>query len=456
MTLFKTGKALTRLIVAALMMLSLVLVACGDPTATTSAPAATTAPSGTTAPAASGTTAGSAATTAPAGTTAMAAMTTAPAGTTAMAAMTTAPAGTTAMAAMTPGTTTGAMSGTPSATTSGSGSMSASTVDFTKATANVTGSGSSLVNPVMQEWLKGFGAKATSAKVNYNSVGSGQGRQDIYGGKSDFAGTDTFAPASEADGANYTYFPVTLAGVVLAYNLDGVTDLKLDPATIGGIYTGKITKWNDPAIKAINSGATLPDLAITLAVRQDSSGTSSVFSNYVAAVSPDFKAFGIAGSQPTWSKAGLSPVQAPQNDGVAGLVKGTKGTLGYIEVAYAIANSIPYASVKNAAGNFVKPTLENISAAAASATVPDTLQINLLNQPGANAYPISTTTYIMVPKDFKDATKAYTVLALISYAVHEGQAVGPGKNYAPLPASLVEKIDAKLKTVTAGGQPVLK
>lgn len=419
--------------VLAVFLLTVMLAACGDNTATT-APA-TTAPAATTA----------AATTA--------AMTSAAA----TSAAATAAANTTS-AATSAAATTAAMSGT-----AGAGSTLPSGITASSLNANLNGSGSTLVNPALKVWQTEFGKIAPNVKVNYPGGGSGQGRSDFLTGKTDFGVSDIQITAAELQQNNkqpnsVIMLPATLAAVVLTYNLPGVSELDLSPEVIGAIYTGKITKWDDAKIKADNPNATLPSLDIKFATRSDSSGTSNVFTSYLVAISPDFSAAmgGKPSSQPKWENAGINVTTASGNDGVAGLVKQTPGTLGYNEVAYALQNNLTYATVKNAAGKYVKPTLDNISAAAAGAKPDDNLNLNLINQPGDNTYPISTTTFFLLNKDYSDAAKGQAIVSFVWYAVHQGGADAKSANYAPLPDSLVKLVEAKLKTITAGGQPVIK
>ena len=435
--------------VLAVLLLTVVLAACGDATNTT-APA-TTAPAATTAAAAPTT---AAATTAAAMTTAAA---TTAAGTSAAA---TTAAGTTSAA------TTAAATSAAATTASGTaGADSALPPGITAASlnANLNGSGSTLVNPALKVWQTEFGKLAPNVKVNYPAGGSGQGRSDFLTGKTDFGVSDVQITSAELqqnnkDPKSVIMIPATLAAVVLTYNVPGVSDLQLSPEVIGGIYTGKITKWDDAKIKADNPNATLPSLDIKFAVRSDSSGTSDVFTSYLVAISPDFSAAmgGKSSGQPKWENAGINVTTASGNDGVAGLVKQTPGTLGYNEVAYALQNNLTYASIKNAAGKFVKPTLDNISAAAGSAKPDDNLNVVLVNQPGDNTWPISTTTYFLLNKDYSDAAKGQAIVALVWFATHQGGTDAKSANYAPLPSSLVSLVEAKLKTITAGGQPVIK
>jgi phosphate transport system substrate-binding protein len=358
-------------------------------------------------------------------------------------------------------TTTAAAATTAATTTTAAamgGAMSAPAYASLKGT--LAGSGSSLIDPVMQPWIKAFAGIASNANVSYTKNGSGAGRKDFFGGNTNFAVSDVAPSDKELSdyGKKVLYFPMTIAGVVIVYNLPGVDKLKLDADTVGKIYTGQIKKWNDPAIAALNSGAKLPDTAISFAVRQDTSGTTGVFTSYLAAISSDFKTK-VGGSTQApdgWGKVGLRVTQGNGNDGVAGLVKQTEGTIGYVEVAYALANKLTYVSLKNQAGNFVDPTLDNLSAAAAGAKPSDTLILDLINQADPNAWPITTTTYGIVNVDQTDADKAATLVAFLYWATHDGQDLGPKYNYAKLPAAIVTADEKQLGKVMLNGQPVMK
>lgn len=418
----KSKGANLSLTLLAVLLLTVVLAACGDNT-NTAAPAATTAAAGTTT------------------------------------------AATTAAVATTAATTTTAAATTSAGSTAAAGSDSTLPTGITAAslTANLNGSGSTLVNPALKVWQTEFGKIAGGVKVNYPGGGSGQGRSDFLTGKTDFGVSDVQVTAAEAQQNNkqltdIIQIPSTLAAVVLTYNLPGVSDLNLTPEVIGAIYTGKITKWDDAKIKADNASVKLPSLDIKFAVRSDSSGTSDVFSGYLVAISPAFSAAigGKSSGQPKWETAGINVTTAAGNDGVAGLVKQTAGTIGYTEVAFALQNSLTYATVKNSAGKFVKPTLENISAAAASAKPDDNLKIILVNQPGDTSYPIATTTYFLLNKTYADAAKGQAIVSFVWYAIHKGGTDAKTANYAPLPASIISLAEARLKTITAGGSPIIK
>jgi phosphate transport system substrate-binding protein len=379
---------------------------------------------------------------------------------------------TAAPAPATTGAATGAATGgaTTAAVTTGAATAAVATdttlptgISATSLTANLNGSGSTLVNPALKVWQTEFGKIAAGVKVNYPAGGSGQGRSDFLTGKTDFGVSDVQVSADEASKnnrqlSNIIQIPATLAAVVFTYNLPGVSDLNLSPEVIGAIYTGIITKWDDNKLKADNPGINLPSLDIKFAVRSDNSGTSDVFTSYLIAVSPDFSAAmgGKSSGQPKWEAAGINVTTASGNDGVAGLVKQTPGTLGYNEVAFALQNNLTYASIKNAAGKFVKPGLDNISAAAADAKPDDNLKVNLINQTGDTTYPIVTTTYFLLNKDYADAAKGQAVVSFAWYAIHKGGIEARDANYAPLPASIVSRAEAKLKTITAGGSTILK
>jgi phosphate transport system substrate-binding protein len=411
---------------------SLLLAACGATATPTAAP--TTAPATT-----------AAATTAPATT---AAATTAPATTAAATAAPTTARPTTAPATTAAATTAPAVAATPP------GGYKVSSA------ATLTGSGASFPNPVYQEWIKLFATANPDVKLTYNSIGSGGGRNNFKNKEVDFAGTDAFPTDKEREdyGAASIAIPTTLGAVVVAYNLPGVTNLKMTPALVGDIFTGKVTKWNDPKIAAENSGVSLPDLAISIAVRQDNSGTTDVFSKWLATVSPDFKALGIAGGLPAWERGGVTVAKAPQNDGVTGLIKQTTGGLGYIEASYAIANNISYAAMKNPAGNYVKADLESISLAAAGAAVPNDFNINVFNSQDPKAYPTAATTWIWIPKEIADKAKGEALLKFLWWVVTDPAPIEAAKKlgYAPLPPAVVAKVQDSLKTVTSGGQPILK
>jgi phosphate transport system substrate-binding protein len=247
---------------------------------------------------------------------------------------------------------------------------------------------------------------------------------------------------------------MTLGAVVVSYNLPSVTGLKLAPDAIAGIFLGEIKTWNDARIAESNPQVALPSLPITIVHRTDGSGTTAVFTEYLAKVSPQWTAKVGAGKSVKFP-VGLG---AKGNEGVAGQVKTTPGSIGYLELAYARQAGLAHAAVKNRGGIFVEPSLEGITAAAASvaATMPADLRVSIVDPPGDAAYPISAFTYILVYEDQGDAVKGKALAQFLWWAVHDGQPFGPPLHYAPLPSQVVTAVESKLRSMRAGGQALLK
>jgi phosphate ABC transporter phosphate-binding protein len=248
------------------------------------------------------------------------------------------------------------------------------------------------------------------------------------------------------------HIPTVLGAVVATYNLPGVDKLQFSGETLADIFLGKITAWNDPKIAADNPGVTLPDTEITVAHRSDGSGTTSIFTNYLSSVSPEWKTKVGAGDTVQWPTG----QGGEKNPGVAAIVQQTEGAIGYVELIYAAANKLPEPAIKNAAGKYVAPTLESVSAAAAGflANTPDDLRVNIVNPPaGDNAYPISGYTWILVTKDQKDEAKAQALTDFLYWALTSGSDSAKALNYAPLPDQIREKAIAKLAEITVNGKP---
>jgi phosphate transport system substrate-binding protein len=329
-------------------------------------------------------------------------------------------------------------------------------------TAKLTGSGASFPDPIYQKWIKDYKALAPNVEINYQSVGSGQGRKDFFGAVTDFGGTDKYASDAElAAATNATsgtlktdvlHIPTVLGAVVATYNLPGVDKLQFSGETLADIFLGKITTWNDPKIAADNPGVTLPDTEITVAHRSDGSGTTSIFTNYLSSVSPEWKQKVGAGDTVQWP-AGQG---GEKNPGVAAIVQQTEGGIGYVELIYALANNLPTPAVKNATGKYVVPSLESTAAAAAGflAKTPDDLRVNIVNPPtGEDAYPIAGYTWILIAKDQKDEAKAQALADFLYWALTEGSAAAKDLHYAPLPDSVREKAIAKLTQIMVNGKP---
>jgi phosphate transport system substrate-binding protein len=322
----------------------------------------------------------------------------------------------------------------------------------------VQGAGATFPNPLYQTWLSEYNKTTPNVKLDYQSIGSGGGIKQVSEQTVDFGGSD--APMKDEDlraarGGEILHIPTVLGSVVITYNLQGVAKgLKLTPEAISGIYLGAIRKWNDPQIASLNPDTALPAADITVVYRSDGSGTTYVFTDYLSKVSRDWSGKVGTGTSVQWP-VGLG---AKGNEGVTGQVKQTPNSIGYVELLYAEQNKMPYAAVKNAAGEIVLPTLEAVTAAAAGAAgeMPDDLRVSITNAPGGGAYPISSYTYLLVYKDQKDQAKGKALVDFLWWAIHDGQAIAARMGYAPLPAEVVHKAEGKITSMTHQGLPLLR
>lgn len=329
-------------------------------------------------------------------------------------------------------------------------------------TLQLSGSGSSLVYPLLSQWTSNYHGLHSNVQINYQSVGSGAGVTDFQNKVVDFAGTDAATVPSSNPNATLT-IPETIGAVTLAYNIPNVpTGLHLNENVTAEIFNGTITKWNDPAIMALNNGLGLPSNTITTVHRSDSSGTTFIFEGYLLR-----SAFWFAPQSKSWpSKAGGNSITGLQNTGVANQISMTPNSIGYVEVAYALQNSMNVAYVQNKdRSSFVKPTLANITAAVSSAdptTLPtgglqDWSAVSLLLERGANSYPIVSFTYIVVYQQLNvrplmTLDKAKALVDFLWYIVHDGQAAGASLDYATLPGSIVTIDETSIKSITYNGQ----
>jgi len=314
----------------------------------------------------------------------------------------------------------------------------------------INGAGATFPAPLYTKWFAEYHRLHPEYSFNYQAIGSGGGIQQITAGTVDFGASD--APMKDEQIAKIpgvVHVPTVLGAVVVTYNAP-IQTLKLTPEILSDIFLGKITKWNDPAIAALNKGEKLPDLAITVAHRSDGSGTSYGFTDYLSKVSAEWKSKVGAGTSVQWP-VGLG---GKGNDGVSGLVKGTPGAIGYVELAYANQNKLSLAELKNKEGVFVKPSLESTSAAAAGVTMPADYRVSITDAGGKASWPIASFTYLLVRKDQADAKKGEALVNFLWWATHEGQALAAPLDYAPLPKSVVGMVEATLKTLTVQGKPV--
>ncbi|KAF1706838.1 phosphate ABC transporter substrate-binding protein PstS [Pseudoxanthomonas sacheonensis] len=307
--------------------------------------------------------------------------------------------------------------------------------------AEISGAGASFIYPLVSKWSADYNA-ATGAKVNYQSIGSGGGIAQIKAGTVDFGSTDKPLSPEELAQSGLGQFPSAIGGVVPVINVEGLQpgQLKLTGALLADIFLGKIATWNDPAIAGANPGVALPAGKISIVHRSDGSGTTFNFSNYLSKVSPDWKTKVGEGTSVQWPVG----VGGKGNEGVASYVKQIKGSIGYVELAYALQNQMPYASLQNSAGNYVQPNAETFAAAAASADWANAKDFNLVitNAPGANAWPITATNFMLMYKQPKDAKRSADTLAFFKWAFENGQAQASELHYVPLPPELVKQIEA--------------
>jgi phosphate transport system substrate-binding protein len=317
------------------------------------------------------------------------------------------------------------------------------------------GAGATFPNPLYQKWLSEYGKAHGNVKIDYQSVGSGAGINQLKQQTVDFGASD--APMKDEDlkaaPGEILHIPTVLGAVAITYNLSGISQpLKFSPEVIADIFLGKITKWNDPKIAADNAGVTLPAQNITVVHRSDGSGTSAVFTDYLSKISPEWKEKVGTGTSPSWP-VGLG---GKGNEGVTGQVKNTPNTIGYVELAYATQNNLPVAQVKNASGSFIAPSIDSVTAAAAAsaAAMPEDLRVSITNAAGAQAYPISSYTYILVYKDQKDAAKGKALVDFLWWGLHDGEAFAKPLQYAPLPEDVVKRAEAKINSVTSASKPL--
>ena len=306
--------------------------------------------------------------------------------------------------------------------------------------AQISGAGASFIYPLVSKWSADYNA-TSGHKINYQSIGSGGGIAQIKAGTVDFGSTDKPLPSDELAASGLGQFPSAIGGVVPVFNLEGIEPgaLRLTGPLLADIFLGKISKWNDAAIAAANPGLALPDEKITIVHRSDGSGTTFNFSNYLSKVSGEWKEKVGEGTSLQWPGG----VGGKGNEGVAAYVKQIKGGIGYVELAYALQNAMPYASLQNAAGQWVQPTAETFAAAAASADWANASDFNLVitNAPGENAWPITATHFMLMHKQPKDPARSQATREFFKWAFEQGQSQAQALHYVPLPPELVQQIE---------------
>lgn len=309
----------------------------------------------------------------------------------------------------------------------------------------INGAGATFPFPIYSKWFNEYAKVDPSVRFNYQSIGSGGGQKQILAETVDFGASD--GPMSDENLAKaprkLLHIPTVAGADVLSYNLPGDLKLKFDGPTIAAVFLGTITKWNDPAIAGQNPGVALPDLDIVVVHRSDGSGTSYIWTDYLSKVSPDWKAKVGKGTSVSWP-TGLG---GKGNEGVSGQIKQTPGAIGYIELAYAKQNKLPYADIKNATGNYITPSIDSVTDALATATIPDDLRFSITNPPGEKSYPIASATWLLVYETQSDPAKGKKLVEFLKWAYQDGEGMAASLLYAPLPDSLRERALEKVKSI---------
>jgi phosphate transport system substrate-binding protein len=309
----------------------------------------------------------------------------------------------------------------------------------------INSAGATFPYPLYSKWFHEYGKVDTSVQFNYQSIGSGGGQQQILARTVDFGASDgpmNDENLSKAPG-KLLHIPTVAGAVAIIYNLPGNPKLKLDGPVLADLFLGKITKWNDPRIAALNAGLKLPTTDVVVVHRSDGSGTTFIFSDYLSTISKDWETRVGRSTSVKWP-AGLG---AKGSEGVSGQVKQLPGTIGYVEMAYADQNKLTFADMKNAAGAFVTPSVETVSEALATATIPDDFRFSMVNPPGAKAYPIAGATWLLVYEQQRDSAKGKKLVEFLNWAMTQGKDMAAPLDYAPLPDNLRTRVLERIKTI---------
>ncbi len=310
---------------------------------------------------------------------------------------------------------------------------------------SLTGAGASFPAPLYQRWFSEYNKQNPNIQVAYQSVGSGAGVEQFTQGTVDFGASDVAMKDEEIEAVDrgVALLPMTAGSIVLAYNLPGVTELKLSRQTYVDMLLGKITKWNDPAIASLNPDAELPDSNITVVHRSDGSGTTGVFTKHLSAISPEWEKTVGDGKTVEWPKG----IGAKGNEGVTAQILQTEGAIGYIEYGYAKQQDIPTATLENKAGKYIAPSSESASNALGAATLPENLRAFVTDPEGEDSYPIVTYTWLLAYENYDDPAKLQALKDVINWSLNDGQNYAEELGYIPLPDNVVGKVQAKLDTI---------
>jgi len=311
----------------------------------------------------------------------------------------------------------------------------------------LNGAGATFPYPIYSKWFSEYHNQHPDIQINYQSIGSGGGIRQVLAGTVDFGASDgpmTDDQLSQAKTKIY-HIPTVLGSVVPVYNLPGVsTELKFTPQVLSDIFLGKIVNWNDPAIAKVNPGVKFPNQPVLVVHRSDGSGTTYCFTDYLSKISNDWRSGPGKGTSVKWP-VGLG---AKGNEGVSGMVRQMEGSIGYVELIYAVQNKMSYGSMQNASGNFVKASLDSTAAAAASVkSMPPDFRVSITNAPGKDAYPISTFTWLLIPAQAKEASKQKIILDFLNWMLDSGESMAAQLTYAPLPQEVATKVRATVKQI---------
>ncbi len=309
----------------------------------------------------------------------------------------------------------------------------------------VNGAGATFPYPIYSKWFDEYSKVDPSVHFNYQSIGSGAGQKQILEGTVDFGASDgPMSDHSLAEAPGKILHVPTVAGAdVVTYNLPGAPSVRLDGPAIAGIFLGNITKWNDARLTSLNPGVTLPNTDILVVHRAEGSGTTYIFVDYLSSVSPEWAQKVGRGTAVRWP-AGLG---AKGNEGVTGQIKQMPGAIGYVELAYAMQNHLPFANVKNKMGHYVTPSVESVMAALESATIPDDFRFSMVNPPGADAYPIAGATWLLIYQQQSNAEKGRKMVEFLKWAVNKGESMAPPLDYAPLTPELSKRVLAEIDSI---------
>ena len=314
----------------------------------------------------------------------------------------------------------------------------AGTIGTASGQMTINGAGATFPYPIYSKWFDEYARVDPSVRFNYQSIGSGGGQKQILAQTVDFGASD--GPMSDDNLAKapgkILHIPTVAGADVVAYNLTGSPALKLDADTVAGIFLGNVKKWNDAKITALNPGMSLPDQEIVVVHRSDGSGTTYIWTDYLSKVSAEWKQKVGTNTSVNWPTG----IGGKGNEGVAGQIKQTPGALGYVELIYAIQNKMPYADVKNSAGAFVKPSIESVTTAMATAQIPDDFRFSMTNAPGQDSYPIAGATWLLVYEQQKDPAKGKKLIEFLKWALTKGEVMAKDLNYAPLPDEVQQRV----------------